>query len=344
MHWAPSIRLFMVNFICPAMGKYAPKSKVVYLDQKDWIFLARGYYDSRLKINNEICSLVLEASKEKTIFPLSIVHVDETLRRLDAGSRRRLAAFMVKVSKGYSIFPGAMIMESEVRQAALKKLGLPTVDLRKFAIGRGISHMLGAKGEVVSREGAVGPDPPEETKKKILDYVDSPRALLRLLTDQQVAEKAQHTKQNHVRMANKMEEIRRRNARIRDKDLRYRVCIARFLVDEIGPLLGRQMVDLDLPMKTIIEEDWTQKEFTEFFQSMPTAYCLFALTYHRDQYMQRPIKRTDINDIWALTTAIPYCDIVVTESMWASIARQSKLDKIYDTLIVSSVEDLENFI
>jgi hypothetical protein len=326
------------------MGKYAPKKKVVYLDQKDWIFLARGYYDSSFKINSEICNLVLEASKKKAIFPLSIVHFDETLRRLDAGSRTRLATFMVKVSKGYTILPGAVIMKSEVRQAALKKLGLPTIDFSKFAIGRGVSHMLGAKGELVRKEGTVGPDLPEETKKKILGYVDSPQALLQFLTSQKLVEKSQHIQQNHASIVEKMEQIRRRNAMIRDNDLRYRVCIARFLVDVIGPWLGRLMVDLNLPMKAIIREDWTQKEFTEFFQNMPTAYCLFTLTYHRDQYMQRSIERNDINDIWALTMAIPYCDIVVTESMWGSIARQSKLDKIYNTLILSSAEELKNYI
>lgn len=324
------------------MGKYAPERKVVYLDQKDWIFLARGYYDDSFRINSEICDLVLEASREKAIFPLSITHLDETLRRLDTRSRTRLATFMIKASKGYTILPGAIIMESEVRQAALKKLGLPTINLRKFAIGRGVSHMLGAKGKLVRKEEAVGADLPEAIKKKILDYVDSPQALLRFMSNQQLAEKIQHIKQNHATMVEKMEETRRRNIEIRDKDLRYRVCIARFLVDEIGPLLGHLMIELNLSMKAIIREDWTQKEFTEFFQNMPTAYCLFTLTYRRDQYIQRPIETNDINDIWALTTAIPYCDIVVTESMWASIARQAKLDKIYDTLILSSVRELKN--
>lgn len=323
------------------MGKYTSKGEVVYLDQKDWIFLAKGYYNNQFKVNKEICNLVLGASEKKTVFPLSIIHLEETLRHLNPKKRERLATFMIKVSRGYSILPANSIMKSEVRQAALKKLGLPTIDIRKIVIGRGISHMLGAKGELKRKEGASGPELSEEAKRKILDYVDSPQALLKLLTTQEIAEQTQRIRQTHTSAVEKMEEIRRRNIAIKDNNLRYRVCIARFLIDVIGPWFVDVVTEYNLPIKPIMEK-WTQKEFTEFFQNMPTAYCLFTLTYRRDQYIQRPIAKNDINDIWALTMAIPYCDIVVTESMWATIARQSKLDKIYNTLILSSAKDLKN--
>lgn len=323
------------------MGKYTSKREVVYLDQKDWIFLAKGYYNNQLKANKEICNLVLEASEKKTVFPLSIIHLEETLSRLNPKKREQLATFMIKVSRGYSILPANSIMKSEVRQATLKKLGLPTIDIRKIVIGRGISHMLGAKGELKRKEGAIGPELSEETKRKILDYVDSPQALSRLLTTQELAEQTQQIRQTHTSTVEKMEEIRRRNIAIKDNNLRYRVCIARFLIDVIGPWFVDVVTEYNLPIKPIMEK-WTQEEFTEFFQNMPTAYCLFTLTYRRDQYIQRPIAKNDINDIWALTLAIPYCDIVVTESMWAAIACQSKLDKIYNTVILSSAKDLKN--
>ena len=284
------------------------------------------------------------SDKGTAIFPLSIAHVEETLRNLNPKRRKRLASLMINVSKGYSILPSNSIMESEVRQAALKKLGLPTVDVKKIAIGRGISHMLGAKGELIRKEGAVGPDLPEETKKKILDYVDSPQALLRFLTSQSLAEKTRDMRQIQAAQVEKMEEIRRQHAKIVDNDLRFRVSIVEFLIGIVGPWLTKLAVELNLPMNAIISKDWTQQEFTQFFQTMPTAYCLFTLTYRRDQYLQRAIDKNDINDIWALTMAIPYCDIVVTESMWASIAQQSKLDRIYETLILSSIEQLDGCI
>ena len=41
-----------------------------------------------------------------------------------------------------------------------------------------------------------------------------------------------------------------------------------------------------------------------------------------------------------LSKAIPYCDIVVTEKKWVSLAKHAKLDKLYDTILLSKVDDL----
>ena len=326
------------------MGKYSPQTKLVYLDQKDWITLSRGYYGRSSETIRRVTNLVLKASdKETAIFPLSLVHLDETLRNLNPKRRIRLASFMVKVSKGYAILPStSLIMEAEVRQATLKKLGLPTTDLRKYVIGRGISHMLGTRAELKRKEGTVGPDLTEENKRKILGYIESPDALLFLLTSQSLAEESQQITQMHASVVKKMEEIRRRSTKIIDKDLRYRASLAEFLIDPIGKWLAKLHVELNLPKDAIVRKDWTKKDYMEFFETMPTAYCLFTLAYRRDQYLQRPIDKNDINDIAALSIAIPYCDIVVTESMWASISKQSKLDKKYNTLILSSVKQLED--
>lgn len=46
----------------------------------------------------------------------------ETLNRKDKDSRERLASFMVKLSKGYTIYVNCDI---EVMRAVIKKLGIP---------------------------------------------------------------------------------------------------------------------------------------------------------------------------------------------------------------------------
>lgn len=325
------------------MGKYSPKCDVVYLDQKDWIHLARQHYGRSSKVRGKkLSDVILEASdRNSAIFPLSLVHFDETLHRLDKKSRMRLASLMIQVSKGYTMFPGGDIfMEWECHQAAKKRLGLHTVNLNKFVVGKGISHMVGARGELVRKPGTEGPELSEELKKQILEYVESPQAMLKLLGTQDLAKHAMLIKQTHLETVKKMEQIRKKNLQITDNNLRYRVCLVDFLVHEIGPWLAKMHVELNLPKDAIVNGNWTQKDFLEFFENMPSSFCLFTFSYRRDQLIQRPIEVNDLNDIWALSMAIPYCDIVVTESMWASIARQSKLDKKYDTLILSSTEEL----
>lgn len=326
------------------MGKFSPKCDVIYLDQKDWICLARQHYrdSSRIK-GKKLSDIVLGASDENSaIFPLSLAHFDETLHRLNKESRTRLASFMIEVSKGYTIFPGgSTFMEIECRQAARKILGLPTINLNKFAIGNGISHMVGARGELVRRPGAKGPELSEEVKKQILEYVESPKAMLKLLEIQDLAEDVRAlTQQTHQEAVKRMEQARKKNMLIRDKNLRYRACLVDFFVSTIGPWLAKMLIALNLPKDAIVNESWTRKDFQDFFESMASLFCLFTLNYRRDQLVQRPIDAHDINDIWSLSMAIPYCDIVVTESMWKSIASQSKLNKKYNTLILSSTKEL----
>jgi hypothetical protein len=91
-------------------------------------------------------------------------------------------------------------------------------------------------------------------------------------------------------------------------------------------------------------ETWTREDFQDFFENMPSLFCVFELTQRRDQLIQRLIDVNDINDIMALSMAIPYCDVVVTESMWKSIACQSGLDKKYRTVMLSSVQELARFL
>jgi hypothetical protein len=54
----------------------------------------------------------------------------------------------------------------------------------------------------------------------------------------------------------------------------------------------------------------------------------------------RPLEVNDLADVWGLSLAIPYSDIVVTEKMMAAFAKQSKLDSICKTKILTSVYDL----
>ena len=85
-------------------------------------------------------------------------------------------------------------------------------------------------------------------------------------------------------------------------------------------------------------------DIDEFLEKLPTALCSFTLLFQRDQQTQRAIQINDMADIWHLTLAIPYSDIVVTEKMWASIAKGAKLDEKCNTVILSSLSELFRFL
>src|ERR1700736_3455317 len=79
----------------------------VYLDQMQWIYLGRAYHQQLGGAGYEITlKKVQNAVKHKTVrFPLSDVHVLETMKRGDKSQRQRLAQVMAELSEGWAIAP-----------------------------------------------------------------------------------------------------------------------------------------------------------------------------------------------------------------------------------------------
>ncbi len=73
---------------------------------------------------------------------------------------------------------------------------------------------------------------------------------------------------------------------------------------------------------------------------MPSAWCWYKLEEYRDRHYERKVKVTDIMDIRALSNAIPYCDVIVCDKFYANVAKNSKLDKLNNTIITHNLSDL----
>ena len=81
------------------------KKRILYLDQNIWIVLAKVYYKkiespTLDKINE---TLIRKTSSGEVVCPISATHLMETLARRNKESRKRLAEFMVMISKGITI-------------------------------------------------------------------------------------------------------------------------------------------------------------------------------------------------------------------------------------------------
>jgi hypothetical protein len=96
--------------------------------------------------------------------------------------------------------------------------------------------------------------------------------------------------------------------------------------------------DLDLLMRT-----WNREgpEFGRFLlNSMPTEACIFTVRSAKHSNPQWKWQQHDQTDMAALATAVPYCDIVVTERQWSHVFRAAQLDRRYNTRIFSRLSDL----
>lgn len=308
---------------------------IIYLDQNAWIALAKVKWKKE-----EDPSLVAAYEKVlkatdmgKALFPLSIVNIFETLTRIEPESRKRLAKFMIDISKGSTICPYLTVTEVEMRNAVRKRAGISENSI--IPIGQGIGHALGSKPEIVG-------EIDETLKKELINLVVSPETLLWLLSKQELAERLHtHGKEN----AAKIEEIRKKDfAEMPDPELRKRVCIARAMRDLISRPICKYCLDAQIPIEKIIPHGVTQTDLLDLFKDCKTAYTLHTLSYRRDQHRDKPVAENDLNDISALAMAIPYCDIVVTENFWTNIARHEKLDSIYKTVVLDSAVDLIQYL
>jgi len=305
--------------------------KVIYLDQFAWIKLARIHFGKEKdpELVAAHAKVLQAADSGKVLFPLSIVTISETLNRKEPHSRRRLAEFLIRVSKGVTICPYTVLREIEIRNAVRKRVGIYEFPVNPVALG--IANAFGATPEI---EGNIT----SEIKAKLRDLVISPQTLLWLLSNQQLAgQMFPHGEGT----PEKMEEIRKKDfAELPDAAFRKRVHLARNMVDLLSETITKYCVDNKILIQTVIPQGSTQESLLGLFQDCKTTYVSCRLTYCRDQHKDRPIERNDLNDIAALSMAIPYCDVVVTENFWTSIAKQEKLDSVYNTAIISSVTEL----
>jgi hypothetical protein len=314
-------------------------TKIVYLDQKGWIDLAKIYYGKSLDTEKIVLEQIVQASDSGTaIFPISIVNFSETATISKNRWRKELASLIVKVSKYYTILPYIdYTIDLEAENLILKILDSSPINIRERYVGKGFARLMGAKPEATS----------EKIDKKILakinqkasEELDKPETLEYLMSIQY---KNDEEKRRTIEAIKTQERIREKIKDIKDNDLRRKAFMLQNFQATVMPIIARKLYEIQAP-RIFMERMFENFNIDIFLENFPTALCFFTLLFQRDQQYQRAIQFNDMEDIWHLTLAIPYCDIVVTENMWTSIAKQSKLDKKCNTTILSSINELDKY-
>lgn len=315
--------------------------KIIYLDQHAWINLAQAYFGKN-KDMYTLCEKVIKASEsECAIFPLSFNHLIETRNRRKTESREKLIEFMAKVSNGYTILPTDVTTEAEIRNAILRRLGFSTINIKEFVIGKGMSHMFGGNQKIVGNI-------PENVKNIMIKWLDNPDTYKELLKRFVSVD----DRNSYIDEIKKLEDERIWIFNtVRDKQRRYEFALARNIISVLTLKIAE--ICNELHDSVSIFKDWTENDFVKvinlkknyvtIIEEIPTFYIPFILSYYSECDFNRKIIINDINDIYHLTMAIPYCDIVLPDRMFAGIAKQ-RLGQIYPAIILSSIKELEEHI
>ena len=322
--------------------------KVIYLDQNIWICLAQAYYGrNRNPDDAKVCKAVLKASEsDKVIFPLSAVHMVETHRNNQQQRRERLIDFMIEVSKMYTIPNYEYLIYAELYRAIIKRLDpevfqemikrldpryfqqiinyfYPAVNIKDFIIRKGISNML-ANNEIKG--------------------LDNKEAFIRVCKNEEASNVVRANRYLDYIRADNIEKWR--NQVIcwnEDRNRRSDAFFSKAFVDEIvGKIVRIKHLELDFPKEVLSPKELcsNQNDIINFSKDVPTFDVFSELFRRRLNDYNKPLETNDFYDIASLAVAIPYCDIVVAEKKFSAIAKDAKLDKIYNTIILSSIKEL----
>lgn len=295
--------------------------KRVYLDQRDWITLARQHYGKTQ--DDEVAgvlALVREASAAgHASFPLSASHYIETYHHCDSGRRGRLGTFMAEISRFHTIASAPDLLEAEVHVAICSVAGVkPTHTPVPFGVG--VRHAFGKDAppsyftdrelekRVVARFGAdwvfkhfetallAGPD-----KQLPADGIALP-----------TREFPQRQLDFELETARKLREWGH------NSDRAHRAVLAQEAQDVVD-LVNQASTMIGIDVGSVFG---SRDSLTAFVLSLPAkaAVCRLRMSGHEDQNFCWHIG--DLYDITALGTAAGYCDVVVAEKRWGSILRR----------------------
>jgi hypothetical protein len=86
---------------------------------------------------------------------------------------------------------------------------------------------------------------------------------------------------------------------------------------------------------------WSKEDLSAFLESMPSRRVATMLQLHYLKDTNKHWKINDLRDNVALSKAIPYCDIVVTDSeVWDVAVNRAHLDQEFGTPIFRRLVDL----
>jgi hypothetical protein len=336
-----------VNPTPPAVHGHK-RPTIVYLDQNAWVNLLRiSHLTPGSGSTYEEFKIAQAAGR--AIFPLSATHYLETWHRSDWESRYNLAAIMHDLSNFYTLAPIQRIQEVEVARSVLTRLecGKLKPIPRYAALGYGVDHAFASEYgrfvyfEEVNERGE-GSKPTIPSDEQRLDQVrtrsDWHYQWLSLagFPDSMDIQGLDRTPQ-HRRGSNYAKQQQILSNWINKKENRN--MLRRFLLVEEFEDLAKDINKTcrlhSLDPSPLIQ---TREMIMNFIESVPTRHVFSELRIARHRNNQQPWVQHDFADLLALSVAIPYCDIVVTEKQWCHVARQAHLDRKYGTVMASNLK------
>jgi hypothetical protein len=316
----------------------------VYLDQNKWIDLAKARAGRKEKAHLvEVLQAAHEAVRAgDASFPLSAQHYYETLHRGDRESREHLAGTMLSLSQGHAIASAQVVVPYEIEVARFKQQQLPN-DLPPAVqiFGEGANHVFNTEMFTYEAPDEFEGHPLPAELQAVATVIGSTVMEFGILAGSPSSEKTRLALSEHMRLTGSMfacgqQELRDRVAELGRGRLED-VMTATAIADIHGPLLavcarlgvdpGRLLAagaEVLGPLVGAIPSRWVEREMRRLRHANP----------------QKRWEGNDLNDVMALSIAVPYCDVVVTERQWVNFADRAELGRRFNTAVINDLPKL----
>lgn len=279
---------------------------------------------------------------------MSVIHLVETASASNRDGRvDDMFDLMLELSQNEMMAPFTVVRDEEIDTKVDEMIGRDA-SMDGKVVGQGIAFSMGGRHyDVVSESGELD----EEVRKELLETVESDWASELVLEDEEIRDSL-GSREHEEELVDRLEEIREENEeQFNDNANRRKHEVLGYFSEEVIPeVLQKVQIELIIaPADSvnpqmdhrISQERLESEEYAfEWIQDFPAIYTHVNLTVERDLQQHRDIQPNDLNDLMALSVAIPYCDVVVTENFWAHIASQVGVDELYNTKVTSDIEEV----
>ena len=339
--------------------------KRIYLDTNQWIKF--GQISNGKESDPEykkIFIAIKELTKHDKIRVLfSAFTLNEIWKYHKVKQQDELIDLILDISKLWVLKPYNFFKEKEIENAASFVLESKYIhDIHSEILGRGVGDIFGVSFEYIVQNSpriehliknnhrGLSYDFFKKDFQKFNEDMEIIKKNLKSLQARKLSQKISDESKKHL---DNMEEYRFKNSKM-NKDLFSRYSQARALVDGAIPHLVVFMHSNKITADQLFSPNGKEK-MELFNKHLNSMNVLSILVLERDFSSEKQIISNDAYDMAHLSGAIPYCDVIVTEKMFAHISRKKKLDVIYDCDILddlrllsqiepikSKIQDLEN--
>ena len=346
--------------------------RLIYLDLNHWISLSKwisGHkHGPRYRAAFDACAAAVDEGRAE--FPLSLSIIMEIISNQNRQQRLGLRRVIERLSRFRAVLPRSVIAALEFEQVLATQLGrirLRTAPRDYVGLGVGWAFgrrfapsMVDEQGRDVTTEtlSSVPPEIRPLFTGEHISYmltrmvIEGPASLseeadlradgwnpegVRDLFDNRVLLETQLVRDLDEYRSRDSSSVDWRKRRLRD------VVAARELFHETNETFSAVLDQQGLTIGDIFDMSDTREAVRKnrgITDTMPTFDVVVTLkaSYHRNP--NYPWKRNDLFDIDAMSTVLPYCDVVVTDKAITSHVDRTKLASRLDTEVLSSLDDL----